>query len=182
LLTPVSPPQKKHSQGGRSALYVVLFDFWLAGVMKEPDVVAEFWSELFNGGEEFALGADPQEMSKKTLKYIERPEEVRWGDYGFHELVARGLARPAMLDAEEKRLLLEYLTPAEIAEYDLPINWTGVPDDPKLGEPKRIAHRRFAKSKGIDPDDHKAVEKAFRYEACRRFDEKEEKWRRGEGE
>jgi hypothetical protein len=80
-------------------------------------------------------------------------------------------------------LLLEYLTPAEIAEYDVPINWKLVDSkqgDPKFGAPQRIAYRRFAESKGIDSDNEDAVRDALRNEARRRFEEKEEKWRRGE--
>ncbi|MFY9987448.1 MAG: hypothetical protein WAK31_22005 [Chthoniobacterales bacterium] len=135
--------------------------------------------------DEFKPGEDPEERSKKTLKYIELPEEVRWGDYGFHELVARGLARSAMFDMEQKRLLLEYLTPAEIAEFDVPINWKLVDSkggDPKFGVPKRIAYRRFAESKGIDPDNEEAVSDAFRNEVWRRFQEKEGMWRQNKGD
>jgi DNA-binding XRE family transcriptional regulator len=183
---------RKHPKGDRSPLFVLLFDYWLADVMAELDVRWEFWHELFAPEKyELATGADfplplggDAEATKGT-KYIEGPEEVRIGDYGFHELVARGLARPAMYEAERKRLLLEYLTPAEIAEYDVPIDWKLVESkqgDPKVGEPERIAYRRFAKSKGIDPDDQEAVRNAFWDEAWRRFEEKEEKWRQGEGE
>ena len=90
-----------------------------------------------------------------------------------------------MLDAEEKRLLLEYLTPAERAEYDVPIDWKQVEEkagDPKYGAPERIGRRRFAEAKGIDPDDHAAVGEAFRAEAWQRFQEKEQQWWVGEGE
>jgi hypothetical protein len=136
-------------------------------------------------GDQFKLGAKPTKArAKKTQRYLERPQEVRIADYGFHDAVARGLARSAMLDAEEKRLLLEYLTPAEIAEYDVPINWKLADSgrDPKFGAPQRIAYERFAKAKGIDPDDQEAVENAFQSEAHRRFIEKEEIWVREQEE
>jgi hypothetical protein len=105
--------------------------------------------------------------------------EIDLSAYGFHELVARGLARPAMLDEERKRLLLEYLTPAEIADFDTPIDRKLVDSeqaDPKLGAPERIAYRRFAKSKGLDPDDEEAISAAFGREALLRLQEKEEGW------
>jgi hypothetical protein len=183
LITAAFEAARKHPKGDRSALFVLLFDYWLADVMTELDVLWLFWDELFHRSyaDEFELGKNPKEESKKQ-HYLEKPKEVRIADYGFHVLVAYGLARAAMLDTEQKRLLLEYLTPAEIAEYDVPINWKLVPEDPKWREPERIAHRRFAKSKGIDPDDHEAVSNAFSAETWRRFEEKDEKWRRGEGE
>lgn len=106
---------RKRPKGDRSALFVILFDYWLVDVVRELDVVSEFW-----------------------------------GDYGFHELVASGLARSAMFDMEQKRLLLEYLTPAEIAEFDVPINWKLVTQKGgiQFGVPKRIAYRRFPKARG----------------------------------
>jgi DNA-binding XRE family transcriptional regulator len=174
---------RKHPKGDRSALFVVLFDYWLVDVVRELDIQSEFWDELFAYGDKFKLGGNPEDQSQETRKYVELPEEVRWGDYGFHEFVARGLALSAVYDMEQKRLLLEYLTPAEIAEYNVPINWKLVDSkqgDPKFGAPERIAYRRFAESKGIDPDNEDAVRDAFLNEAWRRFEEKEEKWRRGE--
>jgi hypothetical protein len=186
---------RKHPKGDRSALFVLLFDYWLADVMGELDVRSEFWDELWGGtgeypladGGDFPLGGDTweKEIEKKPLRYINRPEEIRWGDFGFHELVGRGLARPAMYEAERRRLLFEYLTPAEIAEYDAPIDWRLLDSKneySKLEEPKRIAYGRFAKSKGIDPEDHEAVENAFSQEAWRRFQEREGKWKRDKGE
>jgi DNA-binding XRE family transcriptional regulator len=180
---------RKHPKGDRSALFVLLFDYWLADTMIELDVPREFWAELWGTGDYsehatgdlFPLGGDDDASLQKEWRYIERPKEVDIAAYGFHELVARGLARRAMLNAEGKRLLLEYLTPAEIAEYDEPINWKLVDHsrDPKFGAPERIAYRRFAKAKGIDPDDQAAVKNAFLDEAYRRFAEKEEKWRQG---
>jgi hypothetical protein len=174
---------RKHPKGDRSALFVLLFDYWLADVMVELDVAWPFWDELW-GGDQFKLGAPPKARAKKTQRYLERPEEVRIADYGFHDAVARGLARSAMLDAEEKRLRLEYLTPAEIAEYDVPINrkLAASKRDPKLGAPQRIAYGRFAKAKEIDPDDQEAVETAFRTEARRRLKEKEADWIREQEE
>jgi hypothetical protein len=78
----------------------------------------------------------------------------------------------------QNRLLFEYLRPAEIAEYDAPINRKLAErgHDPKFGAPKRIALERFAKAKGIAPDDQEAVETAFRDEASRRLEQKEENW------
>jgi hypothetical protein len=84
-----------------------------------------------------------------------------------------------MYVAERERLLLEYLTPAEIADFDVPIDYD---DLEKLGAPKRIAYRRFAESKGVDPDNTPAIEEAFSAEVWRRFLEKERKWLRGEGD
>jgi DNA-binding XRE family transcriptional regulator len=190
---------RKHPKGDRSPLFVLLFDYWLADTMAELDLIREFWAQLWGtgdyselaSGDMFPLGGDPEgseaSLEKiKARKYIERPEEVRISDYGFHELVAHGLARPAMLETEKSRLLLEYLTPAEIAEFDEPINWElvygGGAGDPKYGAPERIAYRRFAESKRIDPDDQEAVSDAFFQEAWRRFQQKEEKWRRGEAD
>jgi DNA-binding XRE family transcriptional regulator len=167
---------KKHPKGDRSALYVVLFDFWLAEVVKELGIVWPFWNELFEKSDvNDALGKVPGDRFKKSLHYIEHPEEVHISDYGFHEVVAHGLARGAMYDYERKKLIFEYLTPSEVKEYDVPVPSGG---EEKIGEPERIAYRRFAKSKGIDPDDHKAVEKAFWEEAGRRFIEKEQDWLR----
>ena len=164
---------KKHPKGDRSALYVVLFDFWLASVMKDWGVIGPFWDELFDrsDADEFELGKDRWEEDKQPPRYIDRPKEVRIGDYGFHEAVARGLARSAMLDAERKRLLLEYLTPAEIAEYDRPIP---IDKAAEVDEAMNLAYRRFAKSKGINPDDYQAVSEAFSAEAWRRFHEQEQ--------
>jgi hypothetical protein len=183
---------RKHPKGDRSLRFVLLFDYWLADTMKELGVVNEFWEQLWGTGDYselatgdmFPLGGDREEQEELPFRYLERPEEVRWARYGFHELIGRGLARPAMLDAEEKRLLLEYLTPAEIAEYDVPIDWKRFYSgpDPKYGAPERIAYRRFAKAKGINPDDQAAVRNAFSQEAYRRFYEREAKWMRGEGD
>jgi DNA-binding XRE family transcriptional regulator len=180
---------RKHSKGDRSALFVLLFDYWLADVTTELGVGWEFWDELWRSTDRFKLGAKPSKARRSKTqryleRYLERPQEVRITDYGFHDAVARGLARPAMLDAEEKRLLLEYLTPAEVAEYDVPINWklADSGSDPKFGAPQRIAYERFAKAKGIDPLDQEAVGNAFRTEAHRRLREKEENWVREQEE
>jgi DNA-binding XRE family transcriptional regulator len=170
---------RKHKQGDRSAQFVLQFDYWLADVMKDLEVGQEFWDELSGYGEEFKLGAKPpRKRARKTQRYLERPQEVRIENYGFHDAVARGLARSAMLDAEQKRLLLEYLTPAEVAEYDVPIDWklADAGRDPKFGAPQRIAYERFAKSKGIDPDNQEEIQKAFQNEARRRLAEKEANW------
>ena len=167
---------KKHPKGDRSALYVVLFDFWLAEVVTDLGILSPFWEELFVGGDsDNALGKVPADRFKKPRHYIEHPTEVRISDYGFHEVVAHGLARDAMYDYELKKLVFEYLTPSEVKEYDVPVPSE---EEEKLGEPERIAHRRFAESKGINPDDHEAVRKAFWEEAGRRFIEKEQDWLR----
>jgi hypothetical protein len=167
---------KKHPKGDRSALYVVLFDFWLAEVLKDLGILSPFWDELFVGSDaDDALGKVPADRFKKSRHYIEQPQEVLNSDYGFHELVAHGLARGAMYDYELKKLVFEYLTPSEVKEYDVPVS-SG--EEEKLGEPERIAYRRFAESKGINPDDHEAVRKAFSAEAGRRFIEKEHDWLR----
>jgi hypothetical protein len=165
---------KKHPRGDRSALYVVLFDFWLAEVVMELEILWPFWDELFEKSDlDDALGKVPADRFKKSLHYIEYPKEVDFWDYGFHEVVAYGLARGPMYEYERKKLIFEYLTPSEVKEYDVPVPSGG---EEKMGEPERIAYRRFAKSKGIDPDDHEAVEKAFSTEAGQRFNEKEQAW------
>jgi hypothetical protein len=148
----------------------VLFDFWLAEVVTELKILLPFWGELFVTSDVYdALGKDPGD----TRHYLEHPKEVDIYDYGFHEVVARGLARGSMYDCERKKLIFEYLTPSEVKEYDVPV---ASGDEEKIGEPERIAYRRFAKAKGIDPDDHEAVEEAFSAEAGRRFNEKEQDW------
>jgi hypothetical protein len=188
---------RKHPNGDQSPLFVLLFDYWLADTMVEMGVLKEFWEHLWRTKEYDPLASGDMfpvvgksfhskaslEKKMKTERYIERPQQVCVSDYGFHELVARGLARPAMLKAEGKRLLLEYLTPAEIAKFDEPIDvhLQSTPDAKfKLNEPEQIAYRRFAESKGINPTNKNAISKAFAEEAWRRFEEKEERWRRGE--
>ena len=169
---------KKHPKDDRSARFVVLFDFWLANVMRELDVIGPFWNELFDrsypDADEFELGKVPKKRFKKPRHYIEHPKEVRITDYGFHELVARGLARSAMYEYERKKLVLEHLTPSELKKYDVPIPLDVKPEE--TAEPQRIAYRRFAESKGINPDSREAVENAFREEAWRRLEEQEQSW------
>jgi hypothetical protein len=165
---------KKHPKRDRSALFVVLFDFWLAKVVMELGILIPFWGELFVRSDlHDALGKTPADSLTKPVHYIEHPNEVNIWDYGFHEVVARGLARGPMYDCERKRLIFEYLTPSEVKEYDVPVPSGG---EEKIGEPERVAYRRFAKAKGIDPDDHEAIEKAFGAEAGRRFNKKEQDW------
>ena len=165
---------KRHPKGDRSALFVVLFDFWLAEVVTELKILIPFWDELFVRSDVYdALGKSPADSLKQPSHYIEHPNEVHISDYGFHEVVARGLARGPMYDYERKKLIFEYLTPSEVAEFDVPVS-SG--EEQKIGEPERIAYRRFAKSKGIDPDDHEAVEEAFSAEAGRRFSQEETDW------
>jgi hypothetical protein len=165
---------KKHPKGDCSAHFVVLFDFWLAKVVTELRILLPFWGELFEtSGVYDALGKVPADSLKKPLHYIEQPKEVHISDYGFHEVVARGLARGPMYDYERQKLIFEYLTPSEVKEYDVPVP-SGAEE--KIEEPERIAYRRFAKAKGIDPDDHEAVEKAFWAEAYQRFSKKEQDW------
>jgi DNA-binding XRE family transcriptional regulator len=165
---------KKHPKGDRSALFVVLFDFWLAEVVTELKILLPFWGELFVMSDVYdALGKDPVDRLKKPRCYLEHPKEVDISDYGFHEAIARGLARGPMHDYERKKLIFEYLTPSEVKEYDVPVP---LGEEEKLGQPERIAYRRFAKAKGIDPDDHEAISEAFWAEAGRRFNKKEEEW------
>jgi len=167
---------KKHPKGDRSAHFVVLFDFWLAEVVTELEILSPFWEELFVGADASdALGKDPVDRFKKPQHYIEHPKEVRIWDYGFHKVVAYGLARGSMFEYELRKLVFENLTPSEVKEYDVPVPSGG---EEKIGEPERIAYRRFAKGNGIDPDDHDAVERAISAEAGRRFLEKEHAWLR----
>ena len=165
---------KKHPKGDRSALLVVLFDFWLAKVVMDLRILLPFWGDLFEMSDDYhALGKSPADSLTKPLHYIEHPNEVHIWDYGFHEVVARGLARGPMYDCERNKLIFEYLTPSEVKEYDVPVP---VGEEEKIEEPERIAYQRFAKAKGIDPDDQEAVSRAFGDEAYRRFSEKEQDW------
>ena len=168
---------QKHPKGDRSAHFVVLFDFWLASVMKELDVIGPFWEELLDSSyiDDFKLGKDPMEEDKKPLRYIEYPKEVRLGDYGFHELVAYGLARSAILDGEKRRLLLEHLTAGR--DHRIRQASRSGPST-EIHEAMHIAYRRFARSKGLNPDDYNTVAKAFSDEARRRFQKKEQNWLR----
>jgi hypothetical protein len=171
---------KKHPKGDRSALYVVLFDFWLAKVVTELGILWPFWNELFARSDVYdALGKVPADNFKKPSRYIEHPSEVHISDYGFHEVVARGLARGPIYQYERNKLIFKYLTPSEVEEFDVPVP-SG--EEQKIGEPERIAYRRFAKSKGIDPNDHEALNKAFDAEALRPFLENELNWFRSHPE